>query len=320
MQDSDVTGKGQPSWMVLFAGQGTAQVGMGAELVDRSAVTKQVVECASDVSGYDIRKLCLKGPMTRLTQTRYQQIAVTALNVASLVAIRESQPFSLSASAGHSAGEYSALWLAEVLTLEDLFKAITCRAEIMQRLATKHEGAMYHIQGLTSRELEQLISENAFTGQITQSCDNASDRKVIAGNTQVMKKFVHILMSRGVSPTKLGVNGAWHCELMAEGIDELRMVLGSLTFHSPAIPVYMNRTAKPAFSPAEIINNLAYHLTEPVLWRESMLNCQQDGHQYFLEISAKKYLLSLLDETPFPAKGYHCREIMAASGKELNLS
>ncbi|WP_051937233.1 ACP S-malonyltransferase [Erwinia sp. 9145] len=310
MQDYAISGNGERQWMVLFAGQGSAQPGMGADIIDRSAATRQVFECASDITGMDVRKLCLKGPMTRLTQTRYQQIAITAFNVAAVTALKEQEKLPVTACAGHSAGEYSALWLAGVFTQESLFRAIDGRAAIMQRLATENKGAMYHIQGLCRNTLSTLIGELGLHPTLQVACDNAADRQVVAGNIGAMKTLVSALLSRGIAPTKLAVNGAWHCELMAAGVAELRQLLSSLPLKAPEIAVYMNRTAQPETCPEAIIDHLAHHLTDPVRWRETMVHCQQTAQHNFLEISAKKFLLTLLDENRLTHGKYHYRDLL----------
>ncbi len=76
-------------WMMIFPGQGSPAIGMGSDVCDVSPGTKAVWDCASDVSGLDVRKLCQKGPMTRLTKTLYQQLAVTTVNAAMLTLLRE---------------------------------------------------------------------------------------------------------------------------------------------------------------------------------------------------------------------------------------
>ncbi len=78
--------------VLLFSGQGNPVIGMGSDLWDLNATTKQIWDCASDVSGLDLRRLCLKGPMNRLIQTTVQQLAVTAINVSLYSLCRERFP------------------------------------------------------------------------------------------------------------------------------------------------------------------------------------------------------------------------------------
>lgn len=78
----------QPT-VLLFAGQGNPVIGMGSDLWDLNASTKHIWDCASDISGLNLRRLCQKGPMNRLIQTTVQQLAVTAINVTLYTLCRE---------------------------------------------------------------------------------------------------------------------------------------------------------------------------------------------------------------------------------------
>ena len=102
----------QPT-VLIFAGQGNPAVGMGADLWDLNTTTRQIWDCASDVTGLDLRRLCQKGPMNRLVKTTTQQSAVTAINITlySLYAERFADA-NVVGSCGHSVGEYSALYAA----------------------------------------------------------------------------------------------------------------------------------------------------------------------------------------------------------------
>ncbi len=108
----------------FFAGQGNPAVGMGADLWDLNTTTRQIWDCASDVTGLDLRRLCQKGPMNRLVKTTTQQSAVTAINITlySLYAERFADA-NVVGSCGHSVGEYSALYAAGALTLEKCVQA-----------------------------------------------------------------------------------------------------------------------------------------------------------------------------------------------------
>src|SRR6218665_4073949 len=112
----------------MFTGQGAQRVGMGSD-VDEAAKSKAVCDCACDISGFDVRRMCWKGPMGKLSETRYQQVAVTAGNLASYYALKASRLLPEdSVFIGHSVGEYSELTARGALDLEHTFKTATNRA------------------------------------------------------------------------------------------------------------------------------------------------------------------------------------------------
>ncbi|WP_061323882.1 ACP S-malonyltransferase [Serratia rubidaea] len=283
-------------WMMLFPGQGSPMVGMGGDVCDVSPGTRAVWDCASDISGIDVRKLCQKGPMMRLTKTLYQQLAVTTVNTAMLTLLRERQAPLESGYAGHSAGEYSALYAAGVMDLETLFRAVSRRAAIMQQLAEQRKGAMYVVKPLEYAALRQLIDEMQLSDRLNVCCDNGRQQQVVGGDVAALKTLIGQLARQGVSTIKLAVNGAWHTPLMAEGVAQMREALAALPFSSPSCPVIMNRSGRAEYAIAQIKENLAHHLTDTVRWRDSMDLWSGMGYRRFLEISNKKTLSHLLHE------------------------
>ncbi|QPT11354.1 ACP S-malonyltransferase [Serratia rubidaea] len=283
-------------WMVIFPGQGSPTIGMGGDVCDVSPGTRAVWDCASDISGIDMRKLCQKGPMTRLTKTLYQQLAVTTVNTAMLTLLRERHTLPESGYAGHSAGEYSALYAAGVMNLETLFHAVSRRAAIMQQLAEQRKGAMYVVKPYEYAALRRLIDEMQLGDRLNVCCDNGRQQQVVGGEVAVLKTLINQLARQGVTTIKLAVNGAWHTPLMAEGVAQMREALAVLPFSSPSCPVIMNRSGRAEYAIAQIKENLAHHLTDTVRWRDSMDLWSSMGYRRFLEIGNKKMLGHLLHE------------------------
>lgn len=280
--------------VLLFPGQGIQAIGMGSEVCDISPATRAVWDCASEVSGLDIRRLCLKGPMTRLTKTRYQQLAVTTVNVAMLAALQEKISIGQAAFLGHSAGEYSALYAAGVFDLETLFRAIDARATIMQAMAEQQAGVMYVVKEIGYQQLHDFIELQGVADLVKIANDNSPRQQVISGGAAAVRSLTHQLGQLGYGLVKLPVNGAWHSHLMADGVEHLRQALDKLHLRIPQRPIYMNRVAALVTDTEEIKNNLALHLTQRVRWRESMEVCYRHGYREFVEIGSKKILGHML--------------------------
>ena len=297
--------------VLLFAGQGNPVIGMGADVWDLNTTTKHIWDCASDISGMDIRRLCQKGPMNRLVQTTVQQIAVTAINVTlhSLCAEKIENATTV-ASCGHSVGEYSALYAAGAMTLETLFKMIHARAEIMNNLSKVHKGAMLAVKGVDSRTMRNLISSSALPVDI--SCDNSPRQQVIGGTISDLSQFSRVLLDSGLEAVKLGVSGAWHTRLMTEGVQQMRDFLRGVDITPPEYAVLMNVTGQAEFSPEQIKENLSLHLTHTVQWSNTMSACLQLSRPMtFMEISNKPYLGQILSDFSqfMPETVVHCKQL-----------
>ncbi len=279
----------------LFPGQGTQFVGMGKEVCDNNPKTKQIWDCACDISGTDIRKLCMAGPMIRLTKTIHQQIAVTTVNIAMYENMCEYNDISENAAfAGHSAGEYSALYAAGVFNLENLFKAIFARASIMQQIAESTEGMMFVVKDISYQQLYEFIQDADVDNNVKIANDNSPRQQVISGDSEIIKHFSIYLQQAGFPQIKLPVNGAWHSHLMSPAESALSDAFKNIQFNAPNRAIYMNMTAQPVNDLNEIKSNLIYHITNTVRWRETMENLHQHGYQNFIEISCKKVLSHLL--------------------------
>jgi [acyl-carrier-protein] S-malonyltransferase len=294
MQAYELSGDATQGCALLFPGQGTQHIGMGREVCDQSPRTAQVWDCASDIAGFDVRRLCFKGPLPKLDKTQYQQVAVTTVNLATLEALRDTRDIGEICVAGHSVGEFSALYAAGVLSLEDVFRGVAARGRIMQALAEQSDGAMYAIKGIDRQQLEELIALHGLTDKVGVANDNSPRQQVISGCKSALKELLPSLLRQGFEQVRLPVNGAWHSHLMRAGHDDFQAVIDDLHFADPAVPVISNQ-ATVALTAAEPIKlDLVRNLYSTVRWRESMDNLVASGVQQFLEVGPKKILSRLL--------------------------
>ncbi len=283
---------------LMFPGQGTQHIGMGAEVCDQSPATARVWDCASDISGFDVRRLCMKGPMPKLDKTQYQQVAVTTVNVATLEAIRAQREIGEACVAGHSVGEFSALYAAGVLGLEDVFRGVTARGAIMNALAEETEGAMYAIKGIDRDKLAALMDSHAVGNRIDVANDNSPRQQVVSGTRSALKEWLPMLLHAGFEQVRLPVNGAWHSGLMRKGVDEFQTVIDGLRFAAPVMPVFTNQSAEAVIETEQIKRDLVSNLYSTVRWRETMHALADSGVRLLLEVGPKKVLSRLLLDFP----------------------
>ncbi|KFK94358.1 MULTISPECIES: ACP S-malonyltransferase [unclassified Serratia (in: enterobacteria)] len=300
----------------LFAGQGNPTIGMGSDLWGLNGATKRIWDCASDVSGIDIRRLCLKGPMNKLVQTTNQQVAVTAINATLYTLCRDKLEDALVVgSCGHSVGEYSALYAADAITLEDLFRMIHFRSQLMDELSKVNKGTMLAVKSVDYSTLSDLIANSGL--ELDISCDNSHRQQVIGGTPTALRDFTQVLIDLGYDTTKLGVSGAWHTRLMAEGVQRMQDFLSGIEIRQPQHDVLMNVTATPETDPELIKRNLSLHLTHTVKWTESMERFLGNASPLlFIEVSSKPYLAHILNDFNrfSPDRSLHCRKIETCSG------
>ena len=88
----------------LFPGQGSQSVGMGEAFYREYDTVRELFDMTEEITRINISRLCFKGPIEELTMTVNLQQAVTAVNLACLVAI-EKEYNGYHYCLGHSVGE-----------------------------------------------------------------------------------------------------------------------------------------------------------------------------------------------------------------------
>ncbi|MHC4941119.1 MAG: ACP S-malonyltransferase, partial [Planctomycetota bacterium] len=144
---------------LLCPGQGAQKVGMGVVWAERSPQAKAVFDRAAEALGYNLYALCAEGPAEKLTRTDVCQPAILATSAACLAAAEEECRLDrnqVGAALGLSLGEYTALYAAGVLSLEDALKLVHLRGTAMQEASNEPPSSMTSILGATREDAEAI--------------------------------------------------------------------------------------------------------------------------------------------------------------------
>jgi len=243
---------------------------MGKDLAEASAHARDRFAKANDVLGFDLAAICFDGPEEELRQTRATQPAlyVHSCILADLLAERDVKPV---AAAGHSLGEYSALYAAGAFSFEDGLRLVQVRASAMQQAGKTHPGTMAAVIGLDESDVQKLCQSVREHGVAVPANFNSPGQVVVSGSVPAIEKIVETAKSAGARMAKpLNVSGAFHSPLMQPAAEELHQALQTTQIAEPRVPVVSNVTARPHGSPEEIRKLLAGQLLSPVRWAESM--------------------------------------------------
>ncbi len=229
----------------LFPGQGSQAIGMGADFYNEFQFVKDIFQMAADLTHLDLTHLCFNGPMEELTETINLQPAVTAVNLACYAALAAEgvQPHIV---AGHSLGEYSALHAAGVISPEDTIRLVFKRGQLMHREATRKQGVMHAIIGLTYAAVQVLVEREQTKGAVSIANHNTEKQLVITGDPDAVKNVSALAADRGAKSIPLKVSGAWHSQLIKGAEADFIAYMDTIAFQRPSRTVVHNVTAESA--------------------------------------------------------------------------
>jgi [acyl-carrier-protein] S-malonyltransferase len=274
----------------LFPGQGSQYAGMGKSLAESFPEAGAAFAEADAALGFSISKLCFEGPDEVLVLTENVQPAITVINLACLTVLRLHEIYP-AAAAGHSLGEYSALYAAGVLNLQDTLELVKHRGKLMQEAAIIEPGGMAAIMDLEEETIREICAVAG--AQIANV--NCVEQVIITGPEVEVNSAAMMCEKAGAKKCiRLNVSGPWHSRCMEYARKKFNPVLRQSVFKDPQIPVVNNVDGQILKAGSEITDKLSRQICSPVLWRQSMERLIGAGFNHFVEVGPKKVLRGLM--------------------------
>lgn len=269
----------------LFPGQGSQSVGMGQDLYESLPEAKRILDEAVEILGFDLKKLMFEGPEEKLTDTRYAQPAIYTCSAMYLEKAR-SEGVTWDYAAGHSLGEYSALYAAGVFTFPEGLRLVKARAEAMA--AQNGKGSMAVVLGIPAEELAGVVDG---IPDLVVANLNTKMQTVVSGTRAGINALAEKLQGMpDVKVKELSVSAAFHSPQMQEAAEEIGSLIDRTEFREPTAFVVSNVSAKPTKDVAEIRENLKKQMTGQVRWYESVLAMKDVGVEQFYECGSGSIL------------------------------
>ncbi|MBI4776678.1 MAG: ACP S-malonyltransferase [Deltaproteobacteria bacterium] len=301
----------------LFPGQGSQYVGMGSDLYEHSPLAREVFERAEEVTRKPIKKLCFSGPMEDLTRTVNLQPAITAVNLSLVRILKEEHGIEAEYAAGHSLGEYSALFAAGVLGIDDTLRLVDARGELMDEAARKQEGAMVAVLGLSANRVADILKRFQNQGVVGIANHNTPEQIVISGEKALVDRAAGAVQEEGGKAVPLQVSGAWHSALMEQARVRFAGRVREIEFLEAGLPVLFNVTAEAQRDPEKIKDLMIRQITEPVLWHPAIERMVREGVDRFVEVGPKKVLSNMLKRILPKSAPYSAYQVEDVEGLRL---
>ena len=269
---------------------------MGKDFCESNPVARETFTLANSVLGYDLSALCFAGPQDKLNQTDIAQPAIYTTSIAcyrAAVAAGKIDPAAVTAYAGLSLGEYTALHLAGVFSFEEGLKLVAARGRYMQDAAVATRSGMVAIMGADEAAINKLCAEAAAGEVLVPANFNAPGQIVVSGATAACERVLKAAEAAGLKAVALSVAGAFHSPLMQPAADKMKAQLDQVAFTVPRTGIYSNVTAQLHGDVPAIKSLLVDQIVKSVRWADTMQTLISSGEARFVELAPGRTLAGL---------------------------
>ena len=223
----------------IFSGQGSHRPGMSLNLYNTFQIAKDRIELSNKILGYDISEIMFSAQENVLRQTKYAQPAIFIHSTILFDLIKDQNE--CVAVAGHSLGEFSALYANNFFDFETGLKIVDVRARAMHECELNYPGKMSAVIGTSIDKIQSIC--DSVDCQIANI--NSDSQIVISGSEESIDLASENLKDIGSKVIPLSVSGAFHSKLMSEAKNKLSEIINTSSFNEVCYPVVSNFNAKP---------------------------------------------------------------------------
>ena len=271
----------------IFSGQGSHRPGMSSNLYNTFQLAKDRIELSNNILGFDISEIMFSAEENVLRQTQYAQPAIFIHSTIIFDLIKDQKE--CVAVAGHSLGEFSALYANNFFDFETGLQIVDVRAKAMHECELNNPGKMSAVIGASIDKIQTIC--DSVDCQIANI--NSDSQIVISGSEESIDLASESLKTIGAKVIPLSVSGAFHSKLMSEAKNKLSDIINNSRFNEVSFPVVSNFNARPNRSTEEIKHALIEQIDNPVQWSKSIKSLGELSNE-FVEIGPKKVLSNII--------------------------
>jgi [acyl-carrier-protein] S-malonyltransferase len=264
---------------------------MGKDLAEAIPECKALFDQANEILGYDLEGICFDGPQEELNKSNHAQLGIFVASAAAFKALELKQPdLEYDVLAGHSLGEWTALYVAGVVSFEDAIRVLKARGEFMQAACVENPGAMLAVMNVDG----DVLVEIADKAGCHVANFNSLSQTVLSGTAESIDKAEELVKEAGAKrAVRLPVAGAFHSPLMQPAADKMNEFLSGINLGEGSKPVLSNVTAD-VHDAAGIQDKMVKQITSSVQWVASVQKLAADGVEEIVEVGPGKVLAGLI--------------------------
>ncbi len=276
----------------LFVGQGSQTVGMGLDVYNNYASSKELYDGVE--IDFNLKEICFKGPKEILDQTYYTQPSLLVTSLAIANALNE-EGVKADVVAGLSLGEYTALCYSECLDIENAIKLVSKRAEIMTQALPLNVSGMVAVLSDQLEIIKDVVNNihSQSIGLIEIANYNSPSQTVISGDKKALEAAIDQFKALKIRCIPLNVSGAFHTSLLNEASQKLRLELNMYTFNQPKCTILFNASGHEEL---DIKQALTKQICSSVQWVKTIQRMNDLGIDCFIEIGPKNSLQKLVKQ------------------------
>lgn len=285
---------------LIFPGQGSHHVGMGAQLVRVSRAARDVFRRADEILESKLSKLCFEGPADELEYTANQQPATFVTSIAWLEALRErwadlDRKLEPHVIAGHSMGEFTAAVAADSLSFEAGLRLVQQRGQLMAEADDERPGGMASILGLSEAEVLEICERSATDGYVGLATVNCAGQNTISGAIKPLERAMEMAEKAGARRViRLPISIASHTPLMSKASEAMDEELQNLTLEDPVAPMVGNINADVIETGDDLYTELRNQLLSGVYWQKVVQRMQGMDGDMFIEMGPGNVLTRIV--------------------------
>ena len=275
---------------IIFTGQGSQFPEMGVDLASKYSWVKERYQQSSDILGYDVLKKQEDPDLLNLTEYSQPSIFIYTSILIDFVRDKIKTTGSNISLAGHSLGEYAALYFANSLNFDEMLKVVKFRGEAMSIVS---DPARYMMYAILKKE-DQIIDKSIFGNGVYLANLNSEKQIVICGLKNELENFKEKYTLGKYIP--LNVSAPFHSELMIESSNLFESKISDIVFNNVMVDVISNHMLinYRNISKTEYSNQLKAQIHSPVMWSDTIQKIISTNVDNFIEIGPKKTLLNFI--------------------------